>query len=336
MSEAISRTRDDAGAHGSVLSRAAAAALQAPSILNTQPWRWQVHHGVLDLRADRDRQLRVIDPQGRMLVVSCGVALHHLRVALAALGCEVEVRRLPEPADPDLLARIRVLRTVNPDPRDMRHYQSILARHTDRRPFQTSPVPAATLQALAAAAEREQGHLHCLRPDQLPGLITAAELAADEQTANPGYLMELAAWTHRPPGAPDGVPEANVVPPVHRQVPLREFAIGGTGRLAPGSGDDSGATYAVLHTDGDDPPAWLRGGEALSAVLLAALEHAVLASPMTDLVEVPAARQAVRRLLTRGHPLAVLRIGELDPDTGVPRTERRHPEDVIERDGPSR
>lgn len=336
MSEAVSRTGSDVGAHGSVLSRAAAAALQAPSILNTQPWRWQVHHGVLDLRADRERQLRVIDPQGRMLVVSCGVALHHLRVALAALGCDVEVSRLPDPADPDLLARIRILRTINADPRDMRHYQSILARHTDRRPFHTSPVPPATLKALVDAAESQHAHLQCLRPGQLPDLVAAAEQAANEQIANPGYLMELASWTHRPPGARDGVPEATVVPPVHRQVPLREFAIGGTGRLAPGSGDDRGASYAVLYTDNDDPPAWLRGGEALSAVLLAALEHGVLASPMSDLVEVPAARQTLRRLLGTGHPLAAVRIGLLDPATGVPRTPRRHPDDVIERDAAPR
>src|SRR5215213_1389114 len=80
------------------LRAAAAAATAAPSIFNNQPWRWQVGHNVLRLWADRERQLVVADPQGRLLTISCGVALHHARVALAAAGHGVAVRRLPDPA----------------------------------------------------------------------------------------------------------------------------------------------------------------------------------------------------------------------------------------------
>jgi hypothetical protein len=90
------------------LREAAEHALAAPSIFNTQPWRWQITDGTLRLWADRGRQLLVADPEGRLLTVSCGVALHHARVALTAARHETVVRRLPDPANPDLLAEIQI------------------------------------------------------------------------------------------------------------------------------------------------------------------------------------------------------------------------------------
>ena len=50
-----------------LLTRAAEVAGKAPSILNTQPWRWVVRDGVARLYADRSRQLRALDPDGRLL-----------------------------------------------------------------------------------------------------------------------------------------------------------------------------------------------------------------------------------------------------------------------------
>src|SRR5262245_27427268 len=91
-----------------VLHDAAQTAVAAPSIFNTQPWRWQVDHSSLRWWAEHERQLLVADPEGRMLTVSCGVALHHARVAPAAAGHGAVVERLPDPADADLLAEIHL------------------------------------------------------------------------------------------------------------------------------------------------------------------------------------------------------------------------------------
>ena len=70
-------------------------ALQAPSVHNTQPWRWRLVDDTVELHADRGRHLVATDPDGRDLVLSCGAALHHLLVALAAQGVEVEVTGCP-------------------------------------------------------------------------------------------------------------------------------------------------------------------------------------------------------------------------------------------------
>ncbi|GII95511.1 hypothetical protein [Sinosporangium siamense] len=56
---------------------------QAPSVDNTQPWRFTVgRREFVELPADWDRWLRVADPRGRSLHVSCGAALFNLRLAV--------------------------------------------------------------------------------------------------------------------------------------------------------------------------------------------------------------------------------------------------------------
>ncbi|MGB9375556.1 MAG: hypothetical protein WCA82_15510, partial [Jiangellales bacterium] len=80
------------------------AATRAPSVLNTQPWRWDVsadEHGTLfELFADSARVLRVTDPLGRFLVISCGSGLFNARLALRTQSLEPLVRLAPDPHDP--------------------------------------------------------------------------------------------------------------------------------------------------------------------------------------------------------------------------------------------
>lgn len=83
-------------------------ATRAPSIDNTQPWRWRVDRTSLHLYTDPGMQLPSTDPDGRDLILSCGAALHHCVVALAAMGWRADVHRLPDPADPGHLAAIEV------------------------------------------------------------------------------------------------------------------------------------------------------------------------------------------------------------------------------------
>ena len=82
------------------LAEAVEHALRAPSVHNTQPWRWRVDAPSVHLYSDASRQLPNIDPDGRDLMLSCGAALHHCVVALAAvlamsMALQVQV---PKPA----------------------------------------------------------------------------------------------------------------------------------------------------------------------------------------------------------------------------------------------
>ena len=77
------------------LRRAAVRATYAPSVHNTQPWRLQLTGDRLNVYADRSRQLPVLDPSSRQLLISCGCAVMNARVSLAGAGAGVDVRRNP-------------------------------------------------------------------------------------------------------------------------------------------------------------------------------------------------------------------------------------------------
>ncbi|GAA3514828.1 NAD(P)H nitroreductase [Actinocatenispora rupis] len=306
------------------LARAVTAALRAPSVFNTQPWHWRLHDGVAELWADRDRQLATVDPDGRLLVLSCGVALHHARIAVAAAGRHPVVTRFPDPGHAGPLAELRIGGPYEPADEERRAYAAIAARHTDRRPYAAeTDIPRETLALLRDAAESAGAHLHVLRDDQVPELTVAAAGASMTETADPAYSEELNVWTHRPSPAGDGVPVETAVRPVPRRVPVRDFAPGADG-LAPGGGTDRHARYAVVFTDADDVRAWLAAGEATSAVLLAATVHGLATNPVSDVVETPVARDRLAALLARiGHPQLVVRLGRGTPAQPVPRTPRR-------------
>jgi nitroreductase len=312
------------------LLRAAMAARSAPSIFNSQPWRWRIVSGGAELRADRDRQLTALDPAGRLLLVSCGAALHHARTALAGAGYVCEVDRLPDPSDPDLLARLRVGGQGFPVPAAVRRYQAIALRRTDRRPFADADVPDQALDRLRAEAEEQGAHLHVLRPDETVRLAVLAGAAAAAEFADPAYRHTLAEWTARPAGAGDGVPADTAAEVLPRPVPVRDFTPGApvpaVDRVA-----DRHARYAVLFTDGDSPADWLTGGEALSAVLLAATMEWLAVSPMSDVTEVPAIRELLRGMLSGiGYPVVVLRIGVPERAGQPPASPRRPANETVE------
>ena len=62
-----------------------AAAARAPSVQNTQPWRFKVAESAIELYCDSRRQL-LADPDGREMLISCGAALYGLRLAVRSLG----------------------------------------------------------------------------------------------------------------------------------------------------------------------------------------------------------------------------------------------------------
>ncbi|GAA1370005.1 Acg family FMN-binding oxidoreductase [Catellatospora chokoriensis] len=308
---------------------AARTALAAPSVFNTQPWRWQAGPDLLRLYADRQRQLLTADPQGRLLTVSCGVALHHVRTALAAAGHEAVIRVLPDPADPDLLAEIRTNGTHEPTLAELQACGAIKRRHTDRRPFTTQPVADATCRALIVAGELEHAHVHLVAAEQVAVLAFAAVRAGALQLSDPEYRAELADWTHRPPWSGEGVPTATTVPAVPRRVPIRDYAPFGGETMHPGRDTDAGARYLVVFTDDDTPAAWLHAGQALSAVLLTATVQGLGTAPISDVTEVPGSRDELRRLLPGvGEPQVCVRVGYAPPGPPAPTTRRPYEESI--------
>lgn len=313
------------------LYAAATAAGYAPSIHNTQPWRWRLAGDVLDLYADRSRVLGVTDPDSRLATQSCGAALHHARIALAAQGWHAVVERLPDPAEPDHLARVRIDGPGSIEPYMLRLAHSIRERHTDRRPATGAPVSQQTLDDITAAVETESVLLHILRPDQVLDLAAATSHAQDTEAAQTQWQDELAHWAGGDGASGVGVPAA-AIPQAAPQttVPGRDFGrLGDRPNIA---GHDESAIFGVLYGPGDERHDWLRAGEALSAAWLTATARGVSLLPFSAPIEVGGARQALRRLVADlGHPYLAVRLGAALPGDDTGPTPRLATDQIIER-----
>jgi nitroreductase len=315
------------------LRAAIAVANRAPSLHNSQPWRWRIGDASIHLFADPSRALPATDPTGRELRISCGAALHHLRVALRASGLDARVHRFPDPSTPGHLAALE-LAPCRPTDDDLALASAIERRRSDRRMFSTWPVDAGLLAELRAAAERQGAELRLL--DQESQRWTVARLvehAAVEQAFAAELAQETASWTGRSRVAEDGVPSASVPADPRGVVPVRRFAGAELGQTELGRGESDGTVLALLATAADEPVDQLRAGEALSAVLLQATRIGLATDPITQPLELPDTRAELRAagLGDELEPQLVLRLGWAPMSaTPLPATGRRPVDETID------
>ena len=251
--------------------------------------------------------------------MSCGAALFNLRLAIEAAGRGAVVDLVPDAGRPELLAALRVsgVRPVTPEQATL--MRAVPRRVTNRRPFAERPVPAAHRAALVRAAEAERAHLVVLdTPKELDTFVALLRRADHHQGETPGFRSELHTWTHRDPEAEDGVPNsAGVLRPTGRSsLTPKRFPPGAV--VARPFGFEP--LVAMLTTDGDTPGDHVRAGLAVQRVLLSATVLGLSASFLSQPVELPGTRVALRTLLdVRGHPQTVLRIGYGQPTGRTPR-----------------
>jgi len=312
---------------------AIALANRAPSVHNSQPWRWRIESSSIHLFADPRRALPATDPEARGLRISCGAALHHLRVALLAAGLGTTVHRLPDPALPMYLAAVE-MRSGRPSPDDLALVRAIENRRSDRRVYSSWPVPAQMVEVLVRAAADEGALMKVLdrEPDRY-AVVRLVEHATVEQALTPDVAQETAEWTGRGRGAREGVPAANVPAVPAGTVPVRPFAGGDQPQSVLGRQETDGTVLAMISTSGDGALDQLIAGEALSAVLLAATRFGLASDPISQPLELPATRRQLQAAVLGGSaaPQVLLRLGWAPISTiPVPLTGRRPLADTID------
>jgi hypothetical protein len=314
-----------------LLMRAAVLAGQAPSLHNSQPWRWLIDGDVLDLRLEPRRVLGTTDPEARLAILSCGTALHHARIGLAAAGRGSRVRRFPDPADVDHLARIRLEGPIPVDPVAVRLARAATRRHTDRRSVPGAPLDYDKLRSIRDAIRRGGADLKLLRPGQVFALAKASDRARGVEADDPGWQIELAEWIGDAQVIGTGVPRTALPDgPLTEAAPGRAFRRGGTDLIT--ESHHHASVFAILHGGGDERANWLTAGEAFSAGWLTATELSVSVLPLSIVVEVAGSRDMVQRLLGGYElPYLVVRFAADDPRAAEsPRTPRLPPEATVQ------
>ncbi len=280
-------------------------AVRAPSMHNTQPWRFRLHGQAIDVLLDVDRLLPVGDPTGRAARVACGSALLNLRLALAVDGTPAAVRLWPEP---EVVARLTPADPHPPTPAERRLYTAIRRRHSNRHPFADIPVPADARTGLVRAAHDEGGWLHLA--ESAADAETTADLIREADRllrSGPEYTTELATWTGVGDHATEGVPRAagGPEPDQHELLTRRDFAGGPATRAF-----EREPLIAVLGAGGDLATDQVVAGMALQRVLLTATDLGLAASIFTQPIDHPEIRDRLRVACRRPFPpYAVLRFG---------------------------
>jgi nitroreductase len=292
------------------------AASLAPSQHNTQPWVFRVGPAAVEVYADRSRRLPVADPDDRQLFIGVGAAVFGVRLALARLGVRSVVRLARDSARPDLAAVVVPAGAAAGLGEDDRLYAELDRRRTVRGPFSDDPVPVPLQVRLTNLARQEGAVLAWAVRDRPRRRLAALVLDAERaQQSDPDFRAEVDRWV----GASvvergSGIPLASVgtvaIAGKVAEFKQRDFTIG-RGGAAPSAGrPEAYPGVAALCTMTDQRADWLRAGQAMHRVLLAASADGYAASFLNQPLEIFRLRSQVRReLRLRGYPQVVLRLG---------------------------
>ncbi|MFF7646090.1 Acg family FMN-binding oxidoreductase [Streptomyces canus] len=297
-----------------------AAAVAAPSIHNTQPWRFGLDPDSrsIEVRVDRGRQLPLADPELRAQHLSVGAAVFNLRVAAAHLGWDPVVRLFPVAGDPDLPAAVQLAGTAAEGRLSLRElYEAVGRRHTSRMPFTGRPVPDPVVTEMISAGRAEGAHLYV--PD-IPGtrrLLRVTQAAEARNAVHPARLAEMRAWITAPgTDASYGIPLTALGPrDASGRMPVRDFTGALPAPRLPALRFERHAQVALLWTSHDRPEDWLRAGQALERVLLTATRRGVRTSILHQAMEWPDLREAMAGSSRRCFPQLLVRFG-YGPDGG--------------------
>ncbi|MBL1098820.1 Acg family FMN-binding oxidoreductase [Streptomyces coffeae] len=313
-----------------ILEKLISAAVAAPSMHNTQPWRYRLNPDTvtLEVRAAPERALRHADPMGRALSVSAGAAVFNLRVAVAHFGWEPVVRLLPYRSQPDLLATVRLTASSRDRTRGAHDelYDVIWRRHSSRMPYSAHRLPRQLVYQLADAAHEDGATLHLAGPEETSHLLRLTAEAEQRNIHDPRRAAESREWIRE--SGPYGIPTAAIGPrDTARRMPVRDFR--GVGQQ-PTAVFESRPTIAVLTTGHDRRADWLRAGQALEHVLLLATSRAVRASLLHQALEWSDLRWALSDgRQVPGHVQMLIRLGY---GPAAPATPRSGAHDVLDGD----
>jgi hypothetical protein len=293
-----------------IITKALQLACRAPSLHNSQPWRWVAAGAVVDLYADPHRVVRSADSSGREAIISCGAALDHFRVAMTAAGWKTNIDRFPDPNKLNHLARVDFspLNFVTGAQRD--RADAILRRRTDRLPFlpptnweSFEPVLRSSFSSDLAALDVFGDNVH-------PQLAEASRLTESLRRYDEFYHHELQWWT-APLRLSEGVPPSALLSESERQrVDVnRQFPPSGHGDRRAATTKDQ-AKVLVLSTPEDSRIDALNCGEALSTILLECTMARLATCTLTHMTELAASRDIVQRLIgSKSFPQALIRVG---------------------------
>jgi nitroreductase len=304
---------------------AAAAAIRAPSLHNSQPWTLRLRDGAIEILSDQRRRPGG-DRSGWAARIAGGAAVFNARLALVVNRTPALVRVRPDLSDNTLVARLEPGPPRPPSNLEQDLFTAVARRHSNRAPFWPVGVPADLRAALVDAARAEGAWMELLiGMTALSGFAEIAQSADRVLRRDPAYRAELSHWAD-PDATGAGIPALAAARAGEPQDLLPQRAYADRPRAA-GRDFEAEPLIAILGSPGDSAGDQIDAGQALQRVLLTATDAGLVTSMISQPIEVPGARDQLRRSLGRsGTPQMAVRIGYGQPGSVSP---RRDVDDVI-------
>ena len=314
-----------------VIKAALLLACRAPSLHNSQPWRWVADGGAVRLFVDPNRVMYSADRRGREAIISCGAVLDHFRIAMAVAGWRTHVERFPIRATPALwLQSISLLPASSPMPTVVVPTRFCCVGLTGFQ-WRRHRIGNRWI-AFARRRGRRRRAPGCDRRRRQTKLADSVPLTDALRLYDSAYHHELNWWT-APFESSEGIPHSSLVSAAEteRVGVGRTFPVVPHSERRPGICEDF-SRVVVLSTDGDTREDALGSGEMLSRVLVECTEAGMGTCTITHLTEVKASRHIVANLIDRtGWPQILVRIGIAPSMEQVPPSTPRRPlGDVLE------
>jgi hypothetical protein len=307
-------------------------ACRAPSLHNSQPWRWIAEGDTVALFVVPSRVVRFTDRSGREALISCGVVLDHFRVAMAAAGWLSNVSTFPNPNNLLHVASIDFSPMDYVTEGHRRRANAILLRRTDRLPFAAPPNWVSFESELRDTVHSELVRVDVIADNLRPELIEASQIAASLRLYDSPYHAELQWWT-APFDIGEGIPHSSLVSAAEadRVAVERAFPVTHHRERRPEIDEDH-SKILVLSTYDDSHRGVVRCGEMLSAVLLDATMAGLATCTVSHVTEVQASRDIIAELIGQHTtPQVLIRVGRAPAMEDVPpATPRRPLDDVFE------
>lgn len=235
-------------------------AVMATGMEDWQPWEYRLSEGHIELRAKVSPELEDVDPEGRELMIRCGVALFHLKLAMKRFGCLGRVELFPDLDHPELIAMIHLGQGHNRNAQEIALFESMTWDPDAFARTGEPPISEAILVTLRSAVADEKALLEFSQSESSrERLLKLTQSGADHnhlKVVSPRGLFRntrIVRWT---------LPLLTFASPIAGPV-APEFK-------APDGQADRMAAIAVLKTKTDDKNGWLAAGQARARVRLQA------------------------------------------------------------------
>ncbi|HKI68105.1 MAG TPA: hypothetical protein VKA67_00840 [Verrucomicrobiae bacterium] len=288
-----------------------------------QPCEFRMSEHFVELIAKDGPRAESFDPEGRETMISCGVSLQYLKLALKHHRCLGRVEFFPDLDEPALVARIHVGCSGERDAQESRLFEVMKPSRTNSFWPDRSQATEKTLDTLACALARERGWLEFARSEasrqRLQRFASARErLQVDEVR----FQDETPTWA-----TADGWESDRFISSFLHERPARwrrpqlALRVQTSSKttydlLEEGEFMSSAGTFAVLKTKTDDKHGWVAAGQTMARLILRARTLGLSYTFFNEVLRRPAVRAELRTGIGhKGFVQAIVRFEDVQPET---------------------